>query len=317
MDSTIFYSWQSDNDPKSTRYFIQDALKKAIKKLNASLDFEEAPRLDQDTNNVPGSPEIFNTILNKIDNCSIFVADLSFVVRTDSKKNIPNPNVLLELGYAFKAVSASRIITVMNETYGTASDGLPFDLAHRRWPIRYNLAPGASANERKEEKLKLVTRLTDAIKAIYLSGAAKPLNELRILECRATLRIRHSSHRSNDAEALIANDGETVCYINNMRLLSDVFDLETVRISFDQNVAYGTTGRGNEAPLRLIAGEMKRVYIRTQELTDQYSGQLPNSVQVYIRLDSDPVTLRLARDGDSSVYMLKNAIDKSAHMRIQ
>ena len=170
MDSTIFYSWQSDNDAKSSRYFIQDALKKAIKKLNASLDFEEAPRLDQDTKDVPGSPEITNTILNKIDNCSIFVADLSFIARTDANKRIPNPNVLIELGYAFKAISSGRIITVMNEAFGCASEGLPFDLAHRRWPIRYNLPANASVNERKEEESKLVTVLSDAIKAVYQSG---------------------------------------------------------------------------------------------------------------------------------------------------
>jgi len=138
----------------------------------------------------------------------------------------------------------------------------------------------------------------------------KPATKLRVIECRATLRIHHSSGRSNDAEALIANDGEAVCYVNNMRLLSDVFDLETVRISFDHGVASATTGRGNEAPLRLNAGEMKRVYIRTQELIDEYSEQLPNSVQVSIIFDSEPVTVCLARDGDRSVYMFKNDIDQ-------
>lgn len=169
-DRTIFYSWQSDTDVKLNRYFIQDALKKAIKQIGKSLDCEEAPRLDQDTNNVPGSPEITNTILNKIDQCSVFVADLSFIARTKRKKNLPNPNVLLELGYAFKAVSASRIITVMNEAFGSANDGLPFDLAHRRWPISYNLTSDASDDIKKEQKGKLVSMFYEAIMEIYQSG---------------------------------------------------------------------------------------------------------------------------------------------------
>lgn len=170
MSFTIFYSWQSDNDQKVTRYFIKDALEKAIKVVGREVDLDEPIRLDQDTQGVPGSPEIANTIFNKIESCGIFVADLSFIAVSPTGKNIPNPNVLIELGYAYKAVSGSRIVKVMNESFGKASDGLPFDLAHRRWPIRYSLPPASPAEEAKRIKDDLISAFVIAIKAILETG---------------------------------------------------------------------------------------------------------------------------------------------------
>jgi hypothetical protein len=170
MATVIFYSWQSDTNPKTNRNLIKDALDRAIQRVGKSIDVEVPLRLDQDTKDVPGSPEIANTILQKIDTCGIFVPDLTFVARTADGKDIPNPNVLIEFGYAMKSVGSERIIAVMNEAYGTAAEGLPFDLAHRRWPIRYTLTEDEVSEVRNRKRDHLVSQLAEAIRTILESG---------------------------------------------------------------------------------------------------------------------------------------------------
>ena len=105
---TLFYAWQSDTSEKGNRYLIRDAAKNALKRIGRDADVEESPRLDSDTQNVAGTPEIANTIFNKIDSCGIFLADVTFVgattPATGDPKMLPNPNVLLELGYATSKV---------------------------------------------------------------------------------------------------------------------------------------------------------------------------------------------------------------------
>ena len=88
MSETVFYSWQSDRSTKEGRNLIQSALEIALKNIASDLQIEDSSRdesenatfleLDRDTKNVPGSPPIFQTILNKIQKASIFVADLTF-----------------------------------------------------------------------------------------------------------------------------------------------------------------------------------------------------------------------------------------------
>src|SRR5262245_10268053 len=100
MSFTIFYAWQSDNDQTTNRYFIRDALKEAITALSRDDTIEDAPSLDHDTKGEPGMPDVFQTILRKIEQAGIFVADMTIVGLTPAGKHLPNPNVMLELGYA-------------------------------------------------------------------------------------------------------------------------------------------------------------------------------------------------------------------------
>lgn len=169
MAFVIFYSWQGDRDPKTTRYLIRDALDLAAQKVAQEMKVEEVLRVDQDTQGVPGHPEIFRTICDKIDACAIFVADLTYVGGTEIGERLPNPNVAIELGYALKSVGPDRYIAVMNTVYG-GPDDLPFDLRHRRWPIRYSLSPQASADEKNREKQELANGLAGAIRSIIESG---------------------------------------------------------------------------------------------------------------------------------------------------
>jgi hypothetical protein len=60
----VFYSWQSDLPNNSNRSFISAAIIKAIKKL--SYEIKVFAEYDRDTLGTTGSPDISDTIFNKI-----------------------------------------------------------------------------------------------------------------------------------------------------------------------------------------------------------------------------------------------------------
>lgn len=180
---TVFFSWQSDRG-NAEKNFIERALETAIKRISKDLEIAEDPRdpieLDKDTQGVPGSPNIFDTIRKKIDTTAVFVADLTLVSTRPKGEPSPNPNVLIEYGYALKSLSAARIIGVMNEAHGEPSrETLPFDLASYRFPIAYRLEEGASEEDRKAARERLSTVFEKAIRAVlaseeYLASLPKP-----------------------------------------------------------------------------------------------------------------------------------------------
>ena len=138
--STVFCSWQSDLG--ETRNVIEAALEKAIRNLNRDLPAESALELDQDTRGVAGWPEITSALFDKIDQCEVFVADITPINGPNSDFRItPNPNVLLELGYALATgFRRTRIICVINTHYLPNGDlgKLPFDLRGSR-PVQFTL----------------------------------------------------------------------------------------------------------------------------------------------------------------------------------
>ncbi|MDJ0556899.1 MAG: nucleotide-binding protein [Microcoleaceae cyanobacterium MO_207.B10] len=161
MDGKIFYSWQSDLPNNTNRGFIGDALEKAVKSIRNDDSIKVEPVIDRDTQNVPGSPDIVQTIFEKIEQAQIFVCDISiinsnlsnssnrkfiqkilesflnFLNKNSYSRPTPNPNVLIELGYAMKTLGEEKIIMVMNTAFGTP-EKLPFDLRMRR-VITYNM----------------------------------------------------------------------------------------------------------------------------------------------------------------------------------
>lgn len=168
----IFYSWQSDSPNKTNRGFIKNALDKAARELDLELP-EEAERVEvtQDTQDVPGSPEIVATILRKIRESDVFVGDVSLVGTTFDGKKLMSSNVAIELGYAMaKDADGGCLINVMNETSGTFEE-LPFDLRNRRKPICYTLAEEADAEEKAAQKAALVSSFKRQLKTF---SAAQP-----------------------------------------------------------------------------------------------------------------------------------------------
>lgn len=124
MKVSIFYSWQSDLPSKTNRYFIEDSIKKSLKEINK--DNRVIACIDRDTKDELGSPDIRNSIFQKINHSKFFICDVSL-----NESKIPNPNVLIELGYAIKTVGWSKILCLFNTQTGNIEE-LPFDINHNR-----------------------------------------------------------------------------------------------------------------------------------------------------------------------------------------
>lgn len=162
MDGKIFYSWQSDLPNKTNRGFIGDALDKAIKSLRKDDSIKVEPAIDRDTQNVAGSPDIVKTIFEKIDEAQIFVCDVSIINKYANSRLTPNPNVLIELGYAMRTLGEGNFIMVMNTAFGSPEQ-LPFDLRMRR-VITYNMP--VDNQDKSRERNKLAKSLERAIRSI-------------------------------------------------------------------------------------------------------------------------------------------------------
>jgi hypothetical protein len=93
--------------------------------------------LDRDTMNLYGTPDIADSIFLKIARSKIFVADVSIINTAEGDRKCPNPNVLIELGFAARVLGWERIFCIYNLDYGSFED-LPFDLRQRR-PIAYSI----------------------------------------------------------------------------------------------------------------------------------------------------------------------------------
>lgn len=163
MEVTVFYSWQSDRPEKVCRHLIRDAANLALKSVGATNEIELFPRLDHDTKREAGMPEIADTILRKIERAGFFLADVTFVAEAENSKLIPNPNVLLELGFAARAIGWHRIICVMNEEFGNREEQI-FNIRHRRLPITYRLKESEALSDTRSD---LAEKIKNAIKSLW------------------------------------------------------------------------------------------------------------------------------------------------------
>lgn len=171
MNDIIFYSWQSDLPNATNRGFIQTALENAAKAIRKDGSIHVEPVVDRDTLGIPGAPDIASTILAKIDQAEVFVCDASIISQGINSRPAPNPNVLIELGYAMKALGSERIIMVMNLAFGKP-ELLPFDLRMRR-VISYNMPE--ESEDRATERKKLESSLEFGLRTIFTGPDRQPL----------------------------------------------------------------------------------------------------------------------------------------------
>ncbi len=188
MKHKIFFSWQADTQTSIGRNFIRTALQEACSMIEVSPTVQESDRelglvVDSDTMGVAGQPSIVETIFRKIDDSSIYVADVTFVGRSLNPKKLryltanaetakpkikmlPNPNVMIEYGWALKTKPSTNIIPIMNAAFGAPSEtSLPFNIRHLRWPIAYYLPITATAEEKRQAQGKLIKNLRAAIQS--------------------------------------------------------------------------------------------------------------------------------------------------------
>ena len=112
MTRIIFYSWQNDLEGKTHRYFIEKCIKKALNRLEKDASIYVG--YDRDTKGKNGSPDITTTIFDKIDKSVLFICDISIVNSDYTGRKTPNPNVLIELGYAASKIGWDRIICLFD-----------------------------------------------------------------------------------------------------------------------------------------------------------------------------------------------------------
>ncbi len=177
MPRTLFYSWQSDLPNRTNRGFIGDCIRRAIGAIQSVETVADGLDIDRDTLNEQGSPDIAATILEKITRCDVFVADVSIVnsEASASDRKTPNPNVLIELGWAAHSRGWERVLCVANIAFGEEQE-LPFDIRHRR-VISYSLAQDEQVKD--EARQNLVGQLTARIAEVLSGNLPLLARELR------------------------------------------------------------------------------------------------------------------------------------------
>lgn len=153
---TIFYSWQSDIS--TTRRFLQNCLNQLPQKLRDIAVIE----VERDTKGLAGSPDIIDSIYKKIDRANLFIADITFINPQALGRKIPNPNVLIELGYAIHALGWNKIILLFNKDCGKVEE-LPFDINHRR--ITSFSLENKNLQEVKNHLLKCISNTIQILKS--------------------------------------------------------------------------------------------------------------------------------------------------------
>ncbi|MBC2077870.1 nucleotide-binding protein [Listeria booriae] len=163
MKNRVFFSWQSDLPNSTNRNFIEGCIKKSINNMKKNEQYNLILSIDRDTVSVQGTPDIADSIFSKIDKATFFVADIS-IINSGSRKyrKTPNPNVLIELGYAVNKLGWDRVICFFNTDFGKLSD-LPFDLRNRRI-ITYQ-----TQFDKQEQKKGLIKLLNKIFEENYLS----------------------------------------------------------------------------------------------------------------------------------------------------
>ncbi len=170
MVETIFFSWQSDTPPIGNRNLIERALQQAISAITSDAVLHSADRelaIDRDTKGISGTPPIADTIFRKIDSAAVFLADLTFVANRLDGRPTPNPNVLIEYGWALRSLGNPCVIAVMNTVYGKPTrDNMPFNIGHLRNPLLFDCPVEADEAARRAAKESLARQLVMAIKAV-------------------------------------------------------------------------------------------------------------------------------------------------------
>lgn len=123
---TIFFSWQLDVKPNWS--VIRNAINAACEDIHAEYGYTFLYK--ESTWGKEGSVDIPSSVLQNIEDCDIFVADITPIAFAGDKA-LPNPNVQTELGYAMRCHGMERIIITTGR--GDYKDyQLPFDINHFR-----------------------------------------------------------------------------------------------------------------------------------------------------------------------------------------
>jgi hypothetical protein len=211
---TIFYSWQSDTNRDWNEKLIGACLEKAAAKSTGQLGLQAGVVVERDATGVGGLPSIPETIFERIDSCAVFVGDMTLVGQAwpykkehnpEETQKFPNANVILELGYAVKAIGWKRVLGVMNCTYGQPDKQI-FHLLQHRWQLKYELKEKSKFSDAESY---LTEKLSEYISCALLEQHAEATRVLQRLniECLQLLAIvKRTEYFSHDSVKQIADE---------------------------------------------------------------------------------------------------------------
>lgn len=166
---TVFYSWQSDLPHDTNHRAISTCIQSALLNLQDN-DVNLKIKFDEATRDEPGTPDIPSTIFNKISSADIFICDITTINHIEvTKRKTPNPNVLIELGFAIATLGWERVVMVFNKNFGTFPNELPFDLDKRR-VTPFTIKEKSDKNGRND----LTNKMSDAVQTIIKANPKKP-----------------------------------------------------------------------------------------------------------------------------------------------
>jgi hypothetical protein len=172
----------------------------------------------------------------------VFVADLSFVGATPDGKKLPNPNVLIELGFAARSIGWERTILVINNAYGSASD-LPFDILQHRWPIEYRLTELTQVRNRRFTALS--EALSEALADCELFTLSRAAERAATLDTACLDFIAHNATASHIEMPLPAKTmGQLLTGLDHILAVRRLIDLGALTIVTEPYLGYAWTYDG-------------------------------------------------------------------------
>lgn len=262
MSDRIFYSWQSDSPSNTNRNFISAALEKAIEEIHKDETTDIDPVIDRDTLGLAGSPDISQSIFSKIDMASVFVCDVS-IIDSKAARPTPNPNVLIELGYAVKSLGWNRVIMAMNTELGKPED-LPFDLRSKR-VLAYCIA--SEAEEKSPARNALAKKFVAALKTIFENHGplTKPEDEVTN---PAASRIRDTDSKLFERLKETLPSKGSISFIDEQNMAG--FSWPLSKLDQLKNFYH----EWGDAEHEFIDQDMEALRSKLHKLTDDYLGQI-------------------------------------------
>lgn len=121
----LFQAWQ--NQDKEYTSFITKTIQDVViieKSKGIEIEVIRFPAQDE-----AGSPDVVNMVWEQIENCDIFVGDLTGIAEIEDHI-LSNPNVMYEVGIADALLGEKRVILLCSKD--TQIDKLAFDINHKR-----------------------------------------------------------------------------------------------------------------------------------------------------------------------------------------
>jgi len=319
---SIFYSWQSWSDDATNHHFIQECLEQAIKEIRQDDSLHLDPVIDRDTKNKPGAVEIANTVFSKITEADVFVADVSLVPHIPEQRPTPNPNVLIELGFALSKLGDGKVVLVHNLATGRFED-LPFDIRGRSIEA-YDLKPKAAvSNENEWQRIhdeqftQLVGKLRHSISTI-LSAADPRINAFVNEMLRSLIRAIIFGSEVDDRPITpgcdvmraelegVAHDLRAMVCMDEARELEITTRLEEIADAIEQGIHFEPMTRGGHPEyVRLVKHSVEVATILKNDWLIRCPLNKSNLNEVHVRL------YEIRRELESLVARLPELLDRS------